>query len=899
MASDTTFDNLKNIFQTASSNDEAIKKIAEIIKEKTGEERSAFSSKSLQDFENEIRAIKNLTSVTDEKIREITNNFEDVLANLKREQRLHQEINAELLLEERALQKQLELRGIEEKRITHGLTLEEKKHAWLIKQGEAHGLNTDKIKTGLSELKKVGQEVKGIFDNWLKIDEAASDYTRRMGGSLASLRQMRKEAIDLTVWQGLGSKYNINAKELIELQGKYNLELGRGVQLTKDQQEGMSAMRAIMGDEQTVEFATKLENFGLNESEVEKRVATMFKATSKHGVAFEKTSKNFLSNIQMANSFTFKNGLNGLASMAEKATAIKLDMQQVARAAEKVSTLEGAMGAGAQLSVLGGGFAQFGNPLTMMYEGLNDMEGLQDRIVKMFGGMGKWNMEKGQVDISVFNKQRIKAAAQAMGMDANNLFEMINTQARRGIVEKQLAGGLNKDTAELIKNQAQIDTETGRAYVTINGEKRDVSQLGNKDYQQLLKSTQDESADIKDIALDVRSITSVLEGNKKQFQDAQALGIEKTFGNIDDKIRSWFSSPIFANVAAGVSAIVLSLQATNALLTIIASRTGSNIKKMASEAQQTTASEAQQTTTTTSPTSSGGGMLGGLKKAFKPSLKATGVGIGLGVAGMAGDYLLNKHYQDKEKGAGYKWGKAATGAAKGAAMGAFLGWGGMAVGAAIGGAVGYYQAHKEAESERILRKFDKQGKVLNGQYDYDELKLMEQGKPVIQNGHPDLVNKMIQNGDWDKFALGGIVGRFLGRITGRGSATSDSVPILASNGEYVVSAKGVEKNLPVLEEINKGTKVMPVGDLMNSVNVAESNGGNKGNSLSTKLEPITFEPLKIDLSGTLNLQVNGEMAKQIKPEEIITPQVTDAIIREIHKRTGYGLRRQNLHEKFH
>lgn len=884
MASNTTFDNLKNIFQTATSNDDAIAQIAEIIKEKTGEERSAFSSKNLQDFENEIRAIKNLTSVTDEEIRKITNNFEGILANLKREQRLHQEINAELLLEERALQKQLELRGIEEKRITHGLTLEEKKHAWLIKQGEAHGWNTDKIKTGLSELKKVGQEVKGIFDNWLKIDEAASDYTRRMGGTLTSLRQMRKEAIDLTVWQGLGSKYNINAKELIELQGKYNLELGRGVQLTKDQQEGMSAMRAIMGDEQTVEFATKLENFGLDESEVEKRVATMFKATSKHGVAFEKTSKNFLSNIQMANSFTFKNGLNGLASMAEKATAIKLEMQQVARAAEKVSTLEGAMGAGAQLSVLGGGFAQFGNPLTMMYEGLNDMEGLQDRIVKMFGGMGKWNTEKGQVDISVFNKQRIKAAAQAMGMDSNNLFEMINTQARRGIVEKQLAGGLNKDTAELIKNQAQIDTETGRAYVTINGEKRDVSQLGNKDYQQLLKSTQDESADIKDIALDVRSITSVLEGNKKQFQDAQALGIEKTFGNIDDKIRSWFSNPIFANVAAGVSAIVLSLQATNGLLTIIASRTGSDITK-------SIASETNPTTTPTSPSSSGG-MVSGLKKAFKPSLKATGVGLGLGVAGIAGDYLLNKHYQDKEKGDGYKWGKAATGAAKGAAMGAFLGWGGMAVGAAIGGAVGYYQANKEAESERILRKFDKQGKVLNGQYDYDELKLMEQGKPIIQNGHPDLVNKMIQNGDWDKFALGG-------KVRGVGSATSDSVPILASNGEYVVSAKGVEKNLPVLEEINKGTKVMPVGDLMNSVNVVESNRANGGGSLSTKLEPIMFEPLKIDLSGTLNIQVNGEIAKQIKPEELITPQVTDYIIREVQKRTEYGLRRQNLHEKYH
>lgn len=43
-----------------------------------------------------------------------------------------------------------------------------------------------------------------------------------------------------------------------------------------------------------------------------------------------------------------------------------------------------------------------------------------------------------------------------------------------------------------------------------------------------------------------------------------------------------------------------------------------------------------------------------------------------------------------------------------------------------------------------------------------------------------------------------------GRISGPGTGTSDSVPILASNGEYIVTAAAASKHLPILEAINAG-----------------------------------------------------------------------------------------------
>jgi hypothetical protein len=58
-----------------------------------------------------------------------------------------------------------------------------------------------------------------------------------------------------------------------------------------------------------------------------------------------------------------------------------------------------------------------------------------------------------------------------------------------------------------------------------------------------------------------------------------------------------------------------------------------------------------------------------------------------------------------------------------------------------------------------------------------------------------------------KMAMGGY-------ISGAGSGTSDSIPAMLSNGEYVISAKSVQAaGLPMLDRINKMGKGGPVYDV--------------------------------------------------------------------------------------
>lgn len=95
-------------------------------------------------------------------------------------------------------------------------------------------------------------------------------------------------------------------------------------------------------------------------------------------------------------------------------------------------------------------------------------------------------------------------------------------------------------------------------------------------------------------------------------------------------------------------------------------------------------------------------------------------------------------------------------------------------------------------------------------------------------------------GDWGNFGKYKQYGRYAagGLITGPGSGTSDRVPILASNREYIVNARQTSRNLPLLNAINSGqltaggrtgTASAPVGDT--NITVVVQNHGVIGSQI--------------------------------------------------------------------
>ena len=391
----------------------------------------------------------------------------------------------------------------------------------------------------ISDLEKIKNNVNGIYgeirkltDPWAKADHAASKYVKTIGMAKKGMDELRHTALVGATKRNIGSFYNMTTDELIAAQTNYSQKVGRNLKLDYDGMEDMAAMHAVMGEKGN-DLAAKFESFGVSMSDTAKHAGKMFADASKSGLSFEKYTDNVAQNIKIAQNYTFKNGLKGLEGMAKKATALKIDMQQVANFADKVMTVEGAIDVASKLQVLGGSFAAIADPISMMNESMLDMEGLTDRIIGMVSGMGHFNKKTGEIEIHGHDKRRIKQVAEVTGMSYDSLMESAHAKARRDEISKQIkssasASQLNEDMQELLKNTATF--KDGKAGVTIDGQFKSIDELKNDDYEQLVKETQSESADIKDIAKNVRSLVDT------------RSGLSKSWNNIKARMFSWLGA---------------------------------------------------------------------------------------------------------------------------------------------------------------------------------------------------------------------------------------------------------------------------------------------------------------------------------------------------------------------
>lgn len=845
---------------------------------------------------------------------------------------------------QKAVTKELEYQN---KKHEEGVTLNER----IEHQLEGHLTGYKQIRKGLDETKKgfvgIFNVAKDIISTWGKVNQSTADYVRTIGGSAESMRKLTTETIRFVKEQSIGMKYNTSMEELVKLQESYNKSIGRSIALTNSQKETMAAMRKVAGDETTIKFAASLENFGLNPDEVGGVVGKMFETASRSGVAWSKYSDNFLNNIKTAQNYTFRNGLEGLQSMAKKAAEIKLDMKQAEAFANKVSTLEGAVKAGANLSVLGGSFAQFGNPLSMMYEGLNDMEGLQDRLINMFGNLGKWNSKTNMIDVSVFDKQRIRAAAEATGMDYSAIMDMIQAKGRSNQVQRQLQRfNFSGEEADFIKNQAQLD-KNGNAFMTVQGKRKYLSDLSSSDIQLLMDTAGNDTDNIRTIAQTITGWNDAIEGLKKQ-KDAVKAGMGDYFGNwLKDNIVSIGSNTqiMMGLVIASLGTSVLSnlLSSFNGLRNIVGgfgkgtqsipdvlrrgpSKALTKFKGTAKGTKDSFTFQGKKYLITNNRGAHAGVIDKNGKYTRIPAeeffrMKKLGrytKVAGAGTAVASGAFTALEEFGGDNNHSTTKKITKTAGSVAGAALGAKFLTGALALipmvgpyiapilGPTIGSAVGKWIGggfSNDARRNRFKGEFNLNG--LTGDYSVSQLKRFNKFTGGDLNALTDRDIRMLKrNGDYEKLKAiriqnanlnannvnlisnGKVVGRANGGwVSGPGGPKDDSVLVPTSNGEFIVNAQSAAANAELLKTINNSkTTITPRGNILNPVKV---NGGST--SSSSQNSSINFgNGLNINLGGTIKLDLGNRTIGNIRPEDILSQNMINQIIKEIQKQINRG-----------
>lgn len=652
-------------------------------------------------------------------------------------------------------------------------------------------------------LEQIYNSVNKIIEPWAKADAAASKFAKTIGGTKASMDAMRSQMIG-NVATGFGIKYNISTEELAKAQQDYIKGIGRNLSIDDKSQESIAAIARISADAgiDGLSMAAQFENFGVSISKTGDHLGKMFADASKSGIAFNKYAENVTKNIRIAQNYTFKDGLKGLENMAKKATAMKMDMQQVANFAEKVSTVEGAIETSARLQVLGGPFALMADPLGMLSESWNDMESFQDRQMRLFSQFGRFNKQTGQIDISTFDKQRLKAYAEATGQDFSSVMESVHTGAKRTEIERQMSGSaaaskFDDNMKELIRNTASF--ENGKVGIKIGDKFKTLDQLDpQKDRKYLEQMTKSESEDIKQIAQDLRSIKDYQEGAKKQAEGVMGaivapvgmivkgvFGILSAIGGITAilvAIKTMQAMGGISNLIGGFkNPLKLLKGTTTGSGNMIGSRafgwlgnTGRTAwggLKTAGRATMGGLKTVGQATmgglktvgraTMSGLKTAGRATMSGLSSAGKFGLKALKggglAGAGLGIAGMIGNHYTDKAIAEGKMtagGTGHHLAKAGSQAltygGTGMAIGSLFGPVGTAIGAAVGGAigagVGLYQANKAKHKKVVEEQLAQKGIQMKGDYSRGELKDIDK---ALQTGKisDGLRRTLIASGD--------------------------------------------------------------------------------------------------------------------------------------------------------
>lgn len=203
----------------------------------------------------------------------------------------------------------------------------------------------------------------------------------------------------------------------------------------------------------------------------------MVNTAQKYGLNASKLVGDVAAKMDMLNKYGFPKGVDDLASMVVKSKQLGDSLSVAQNMADQImDSPEKAYEMAAQLQTLGGSFSQLGDGAQLLYMAQNDLQGLQDQVIKATRGIATFNSETGQFQISANERLRLKQLKN-LGMDADKVEETALKLAKQEKIIQEMNflpkfDQLKSEEKEVLAAYAQIG-KGGK--ITIEGQ--DISSL--------------------------------------------------------------------------------------------------------------------------------------------------------------------------------------------------------------------------------------------------------------------------------------------------------------------------------------------------------------------------------------------------------------------------------------
>lgn len=312
---------------------------------------------------------------------------------------------------------------------------------------------------GIAGLISLGKQGAGsILDQLTKESVLLSDVNTKIGISGELSDGLRDSMVNA---QSAARKYGFELSnigefytQLAEQSGKFSLinraTIESAAPVAAALNMSLSEMAASIGE---------YERVGLGAKETTEAIGKAATRSVSLGLNARKVADGMKESVGKLNEYGFKNGVQGLERMVQKSIEFKVSMDNIATIADKVLNPEGAIDLAANLQVLGGAIGDFGDPIKMMYDATNNVEGLQDSLIGAAKGLATYNKEQGRFEITGINLRRAKEMAGALGITMGELTKTaIATQERMSASTALMGTGLKMEDKdkEFITNLSRM-----------------------------------------------------------------------------------------------------------------------------------------------------------------------------------------------------------------------------------------------------------------------------------------------------------------------------------------------------------------------------------------------------------------------------------------------------------
>jgi len=387
------------------------------------------------------------------------------------------------------------------------------------------------VKTGgLNPLELMSSFVKGAFteilDQLSQESALLSDVNRQTGISGKLSEALRDDMKEASIE---GARFGFKLKDIGDFYIGLTTQSGKFSLINKSLTDETIKVAGALGrtlPEMAISIG-EFEKVGLGADKTIKTLGDSATKLTSLGLSARKVTDLLQSNLGKLNEYGFKNGVQGLETMAKKATEFRMEMQSTFTIADKVFNPEGAIDLVANLQVLGGAIGDFNDPLKLMYDATNNVEGLQDALIKASGSLATYNQQQGRFEVTGINLRKAKEMASALGISMGELNKISIAAAERTQATTALmATGLvmKDEDREFLTNLSRMDG--GEMKITVPTSL--MKELGLKEQSLALK---DLTSDQKKILLDNKVAFEKM--NPKDMAMAQLTETQQMSRGID------------------------------------------------------------------------------------------------------------------------------------------------------------------------------------------------------------------------------------------------------------------------------------------------------------------------------------------------------------------------------